>query len=49
MLTFRKAEQIAETILEHTAPEEIQNYLDMGDGDKLQWIKHKFASLEVQA
>lgn len=49
MLTFRKAEQIAETILEHTTPEEMQNYLEMENGDKLQWIKHKFASLEVQA
>ncbi|HEM4073531.1 TPA: hypothetical protein U1V99_001682 [Streptococcus suis] len=49
MRTFRKAEQIAETILEHTAPEEIQNYLDMDRENRFLWIKHKIASLEAQA
>ncbi|MGQ7453854.1 hypothetical protein ACTGXK_10370 [Streptococcus suis] len=49
MLTFRELEHIAETILKHTTPEEIQEYLDMDHGDKLLWIKYKIASLEVQA
>lgn len=48
MLTFRKAEQIAETLLEHTTSEEMQCYLDMEHDSKLLWIKHKIASLEVQ-
>ncbi|HIH7900895.1 TPA: hypothetical protein ACYSXH_001819 [Streptococcus suis] len=49
MLTFRKLEQIAETILKHTTPEEMHCYLDMEYDSKLLWIKHKIASLEVQA
>ncbi|HEM2826063.1 TPA: hypothetical protein U0650_000991 [Streptococcus suis] len=49
MLTFRELEQIAETILKHTTSEEMQCYLDMDHDTKLLWIKHKIASLEVQA
>ncbi|HFI0400449.1 hypothetical protein V9Z56_00930 [Streptococcus suis] len=49
MLTFRELEQIAETLLEHATPEEMQNYLDMDHDTKLLWIKYKIASLEAQA
>ncbi|CYT98344.1 hypothetical protein HO621_06905 [Streptococcus suis] len=49
MLTFRELEHIAETILKHTTPDEMQEYLDMDHDDKLLWIKYKIASLEVQA
>lgn len=49
MLTFRELEQIAEIILEHTTPEEMQCYLDMEHDSKLLWIKYKIDSLEVQA
>ena len=49
MLTFRELKHIAETILEHTTPEEKQCYLDMEHDSKLLWIKHKITSLEVQA
>ncbi|NQI26736.1 hypothetical protein [Streptococcus suis] len=49
MLTFRELEQIAEAILENTTPEEKQWYLDMDHENKLLWIKHKIASLEVRA
>ena len=49
MLTFRELEQIAETILKHTTPEEMHCYLDMEHDAKLLWIKHKIASLEAQA
>ena len=49
MLTFRECKHIAETILEHTTPEEALKYLDMEHDSKLLWIKHKIASLEVQA
>ncbi|MCH1732188.1 hypothetical protein MKK29_11000, partial [Streptococcus suis] len=49
MLTFRELEHIAETILKHTTPEEMQCYLDMEHDSKLLWIKYKIASLEVQA
>lgn len=49
MLIFRECKHIAETILEHTTPEEIQCYLDMEDDSRLLWITHKIASLEVQA
>ncbi|HEM5201608.1 TPA: hypothetical protein ACJ51S_001557 [Streptococcus suis] len=49
MLTFRELEQIAEIILENTTSEEMQCYLDMAHDTKLLWIKHKIASLEVQA
>lgn len=48
MLTFRELERIAETILKHTTPEEMQCYLDMEHDSKLLWIKYKIASLEVQ-
>ena len=48
-MTQAKLEQMAETILEHTTPEEIQCCLDMEDDSRLLWIKHKIASLEVQA
>ncbi|UUM61167.1 hypothetical protein NQZ89_07185 [Streptococcus suis] len=49
MLTFRELEQIAETLLEHTTPEETQHFLDMDWENKTLWVKHKIASLEVQA
>ncbi|HEM5643751.1 TPA: hypothetical protein U1728_001975 [Streptococcus suis] len=49
MLTFRELEQIAEAIRKHTTPEETQHFLDMEHDSKLLWIKHKIASLEVQA
>ncbi|ANM47514.1 hypothetical protein [Streptococcus suis] len=49
MLTFRELEHIAETILKHTTPDEMQEYLAMDHDDKLLWIKYKIASLEVQA
>ncbi|HEL9617444.1 TPA: hypothetical protein U0J85_000846 [Streptococcus suis] len=49
MLTFRELEHIAETILKHTTPEEMQEYLAMAHDDKLLWIKYKIASLEAQA
>ncbi|HFU4448328.1 hypothetical protein ACTGWK_10230 [Streptococcus suis] len=49
MRTFRELEQIAETLLENTTSEEMQCYLDMEHDNKLLWVKHKIASLEVQA
>lgn len=49
MLTFRELEHIAETILEHATPEETQHFLGMDHYNKLLWIKHKIASLEVRA
>ncbi|HFI0176254.1 TPA: hypothetical protein ACGORP_000643 [Streptococcus suis] len=49
MRTFSELEQIAEALHKHTTPEETQCYLDMDHDSKLLWIKHKIASLEVQA
>lgn len=47
-MTQAELERIAETILKHTTPDEMQLYLDMDHDNKLLWIKHKIASLEVQ-
>ncbi|HFI0508156.1 TPA: hypothetical protein ACGOZ0_002146 [Streptococcus suis] len=49
MLTFRELEHIAEIILKHVTPEEVQNFLDMDHEGKWLWTKNKIASLEVQA
>ncbi|HFI0943365.1 TPA: hypothetical protein ACGO7A_001773 [Streptococcus suis] len=48
-MTQAELEYIAEIILKHTTPEEMQEYLAMVHDDKLLWIKYKIASLEVQA
>lgn len=48
-MTQAELEHIAETILKHTTPDEMQEYLAMVHDDKLLWIKYKIASLEVQA
>ncbi|WP_257211344.1 hypothetical protein [Streptococcus suis] len=48
-MTQAELERIAETILKHTTPDEMQEYLAMDHDDKLLWIKYKIASLEVQA
>lgn len=49
MRTFRELEQIAEILLENTKSEEMQCFLDMEHDSKSLWVKHKIASLEVQA
>ncbi|HFI0357282.1 TPA: hypothetical protein ACGOWA_000407 [Streptococcus suis] len=48
-MTQAELEHIAETILKHTTPEEMQEYLAMTHDDKLLLIKYKIVSLEVQA
>lgn len=49
MLTFRGLKHIAETIPEHTTPEEMKEYLSMDREKQCSWVIHKIDSLEVQA
>ncbi|HFI0048506.1 TPA: hypothetical protein ACGOSV_000932 [Streptococcus suis] len=48
-MTQAELEYIAEIILKHTTPEEVQEYLNMDREGKWLWTKNKIASLEVQA
>ena len=45
-MTQAELEHIAETILKHTTPDEMQEYLAMVHDDKLLWTKYKIARLE---
>ena len=46
-MTQAKLEQMAKTILEHTTPEEMKEYLSMDREKQWSWVIHKIDSLWV--